>query len=546
MSNAPEPTERPDQPPAAQPPFLEEPAKGEPGPVNESAPTVAPTPAPEPAAEANLPPEVEITPDIDREVAEAMAAMSADELALLGAETAVTGPGAPPEQIEPGTELTGTVVGVTQDDVFLDLGTKLQGVLPRNQFGKKEPVENGRRVDVVVDRFDEESRLLNVIRKGQIQRATWENLARGNLVEGRVVGLNKGGLEVDLKGIRAFMPASQVDVVPRKDISELLNEVVRCEVMEVDRRGNNILLSRRKVLEKERTAAREHLLEDLQVGQTRKGTVGNITDFGAFVNLGGVDGLVHISDMSWGSVEKVSDVLSPGQEVEVKVLKVDLKRNRISLGMKQALPDPWEGVGERYPVGTQLKARVVRLADFGVFAELESGVEGLVPISEMGWSRVQRTSDLVSAGDMIDVVVIRVELPKRRIALSMKQAQADPWAGVLESFTPQSLVKGKVTRLADFGAFVELAPGIEGLVHISEMADRRVRSCSEVVEPGQEIEVRVLGVDGENRRISLSIRAVTAAQTGSEQDGPAAEPARKERKKRKKPLRGGVSWEWGG
>ena len=504
-------------------------------------------PIPDRLAEAKASPDQEITPDVEREVAEAMAAMSADELALLGAERMITGPGAPPEQIEPGTELTGTVVGVTEDDIFLELGTKLQGALPRSQFGKKEQVDIGRRVDVVVESFDEASGLLNVSRKGQIQRATWANLARGNLVEGRVVGLNKGGLEVDLKGIRAFMPASQVDIVPRKDISELLNEVVRCEVMEVDRRGNNVLLSRRKVLEKQQVEAREHLLEEIEVGQTRKGTVGNITDFGAFVDLGGVDGLVHISDMCWGSVEKVSDVVKPGQEVEVRVLKIDKKRNRISLGMKQALPDPWENVEERYPVHTQLKARVVRLADFGAFAELEPGVEGLIPISEMGWSRVRHSGDVVSVGDMIDVVVIRVEMPKRRIALSIKQAQADPWAGVLESYTPQSLVTGKVTRLADFGAFVELAPGVEGLVHISELADRRVRSCSEVVEPGQEVEVRVLGVDAENRRISLSIRAVTAPQAGPEHGERASEPdRRKEQKKRKKPLRGGVSWEWGG
>ena len=474
-----------------------------------------------------------------------MAAMSADELALLGADKAITGPGAPPEQVEPGTELTGTVVGVTEDDVFLELGTKLQGVLARSQFGKKERVDTGRRVDVVVEGFDEESGLLTVSRKGQIQRATWANLARGNLVEGRVVGLNKGGLEVDLKGIRAFMPASQVDIVPRRDISELLNEVVRCEVLEVDRRGSNVLLSRRKVLEKEHAEAREHLLDDIEVGQTRTGTVGNITDFGAFVDLGGVDGLVHISDMSWGSVEKVSDLVEPGQQVEVRVLKIDKKRNRISLGMKQALPDPWEHVAERYPVNTQLKARVVRLADFGVFAELEPGVEGLVPISEMGWSRVRQTSDVVNVGDMIDVVVIRVEMPKRRIALSIKQALADPWAGVLESYAPQSLVQGKVTRLADFGAFVELAPGVEGLVHISELADRRVRSCSEVVEPGQEVEVRVLGVDAESRRISLSIRAVAAPEAaGADQGERATGPARRERTKRKRPLRGGVSWEW--
>jgi small subunit ribosomal protein S1 len=475
--------------------------------------------------------------EIDREVEQAMSSMDAADLAELRGEV-----GGSADAGAPGSELVGTVTGVTDNDVFLQFGVKTQGVVPRAHFGKKEPIEVGRRVDCVVEQFDEESGLLIVSRKGAATRATWTNLTRGMLVEGRVTGVIKGGLEIDLKGIRAFMPGSQADIHPMKDVSLLLNHMVKCEVMEVDRRHKNVLLSRRKVMEREQAELREKLKGELEAGQLRDGFVRSITDFGAFVDIGGIDGLVHISDMSWGSVGKVTDVLEVGQKVKVMVLKVDTKRDRISLGLKQALPDPWTGVADKYPVGSSLKARVVRLADFGAFAELESGVEGLIPISEMGWSRTRAASDAVSVGDMVDCVVIRMEPDKRRIAMSMKQAQADPWAGVLESFPAQSIVKGKVTRLADFGAFVEIASGVEGLVHISELADRRVNSCSEVVQVGQEVDARVLGTDRENRRISLSIKAVHA-HAASEESAHAATvtgPA-KPRKERKKPLRGGLS-----
>lgn len=479
--------------------------------------------------------------EIDREIAEAMEGMPASDMAALGMAPDA---GA---SVEPGTELVGTVVQISNDDIFVEFGTKSQGVLPRNQFGKKEPVEVGRKVDVTVDRYDATSGLFIVNRKGAITRATWTNLTKGQIVEGRVTGVIKGGLEIDLKGIRAFMPGSQVDVAQMKDISVLLNQMVKCEVVELDRRHKNVLVSRRKLQEKERAENRDKLLAELAPGQIRSGVVGNLTDFGAFVDLGGVDGLVHISDLSWGNVAKVSDVLRPGQKVEVRILKIDRERDRISLGIKQTLPDPWDTVASRFNVGSPVKVRVTRLADFGAFAELEAGIEGLIPLSEMGWSRVNRPSDAVSPEQLVDAVIIRVEPDKRRIALSLKQAQNDPWGDVLESFAPQSIVKGRVTRIADFGAFVEIATGVEGMVHISEMSDKRIKSCGEVVKVGQEVETRVLGVDKEQRRISLSIKAVHAPQVSAETStvesaqtaAPAAPP--KEPKKRKKPLRGGLA-----
>ena len=471
-----------------------------------------------------------------------MAGMAPEDLAeISGGSPAAVG-----DELEPGAEITATVVDVTDSDVFLSFGVRSQAVVPRANFGKKEPLEKGRRVDLVIERFDADAGLHIAARKGASQRATWTSLAKGMIVEGRITGMNKGGLEMDLQGIRAFMPASQADIAQLKDISVLLNQKVRAVVLEVDRRNKNVLVSRRRAQEQEIAEERDKLLGEIEVGQVRKGVVGNITDFGAFVNLGGVDGLVHISDICWGTVEKVSDVLTPGQEVEVKIVKIDQKRDRISLSIKQTLPDPWVGVEDRYSAGTSVKARIVRLADFGAFAELEPGVDGLIPISEMSWTRIRSVSDAYSVGDMVDAVVIRVEPKKRRIAMSTKQASPDPWAEVLESFPAKSLVTGKVTRLADFGVFVELVPGVEGLIHISELSHDRVRTCADVVKEGQEIEARVLGVDLEQRRISLSIKAVADDPKATQAEREAA--PKKTPKKRKKPLRGGLDaqWDWAG
>lgn len=447
------------------------------------------------------------------------------------------------DSLSPGVELIGTVVSVTDNEVFLEFGPKAQGVMPRSQFGKKEPVTVGRQVEVVFEQFDAGSGLLQVNRKGAAQRATWTSMTVGSIVSGRVTGVVKGGLELDLKGIRAFMPASQADVVPMKDTSVLLNQNVDCEVVELDRRSKNVIVSRRRILERELAKRREEIKASLAAGQVHRGVVRRIADFGAFVDIGGVDGLLHIRDLSWGTVDKVTDVVKVGDEIDVSILKIDEKRERISLGLKQTRPDPWANAGEKYPVNSSLKARVVRLANFGAFAELEPGVEGLIPVSEMSWNRVRGPGDVVKVGDMVDCVILRAELDKRRIALSMKQAQPDPWAGVLEAFAPQSTVQGKITRLADFGAFVEIAPGVEGLIHISELSDKRVRTCADAVKEGQTVDARVLGVDKENRRISLSIRALTAPAP-SESPAPADSTGRKPapaKPARKKPLRGGLA-----
>ncbi len=480
---------------------------------------------------------------IDREVSDAMSAMSSDDLAelTLGAGGAGAASGA-----ATGVQL-GRIEAVRGDDVFISLGNKSQGVLNKSQFKPDETIAVGEPVEVVIDRYDRESDLLILSRKGEARSAEWDVLKPGDVVEGRVVGLNRGGLEVQLKGIKAFLPASHVDIMHVKDISIFLNEVVTCEVLEIDRRGKSLTISRRKVLEKDRASKREELLDELEVGQVRKGVVGNITEFGAFIDLGGVDGLLHISDMSHRQIKDPSEVVKTGEVVEVKVLKIQDekgKKKRISLGLKQTQPDPWTNVDDRFPVGSQQKVRVVRLADFGAFAELEEGVEGLIPVSEMSWSRIGKPKEVVSEGQMVDVQVIRVEPGRRRIALSMKQAQPDPWAEALEGYTPDTMVDGTVTRLTDFGVFVELTPGVEGMIHISELADRRVKNCAEIVKVGQEVKARILKVDAESRRIGLSLKP---AGSGEAAAAPADFGKTKPKKKDRK-LRGGLSsdWDWAG
>jgi small subunit ribosomal protein S1 len=475
-----------------------------------------------------------------QEVEAALSGMSAEELAAITGDVKSPTASHSPEEIR-----QGKVVGIYDDDVFLDFGDKEQAVVPRSQFNPEEVLQIGEIVDVVVERYDEDSGLYIASRDGAIRKAHWDSLTKGAFVEGRITGMNKGGLEVNLNGIRAFMPASQVDIAHVKDISVFIGQHVTCKVMEISKKDRNVLVSRRKYQEKEQAESREKLLTELEEGQVRKGTIGSITDFGAFVDLGGVDGLIHISDLSYGQVGKVTDVVQKGQQVEVKVLKVDPQRKRISLGLKQIKPDPWSNVEVQYPVGTTCTVRVLRLEKFGAFVELEEGVEGLIPMSEMSWGRIGKPNEVVEKGQAVTAQVIRVEPDKRRLALSIKLVEADPWAEVLNSFPKNTVVEGKVTKCADFGAFVELVPGVEGLVHISELADTHVKQCSDVVKPGQEVKVRILGVNMDSRRISLSMKTADKPAAAAQ---PAEQAPPPKKKARKKPLRGGLSshFEWQG
>lgn len=473
--------------------------------------------------------------ELQREVEEALGGMSIDEIESL-AEPGAVGKDRPASA----ALRKARIDHVAGDVVFVDLGGKSPGMLSINEFDKGESVAPGTLIDIFIERFDERDGLFIVSkRKAQIENL-WASLKPGAVVEGRVTGMNKGGLEVDIQGIRAFMPASQVDVAHVHDISIFLQQTIRAVVTQVDRADENVVISRRKQIEKERAVARDQLMTELAEGQIRSGTVRSITPYGAFVDLGGVDGLLHISDMSWSRVKDAKEVVQPGQQIEVKVLKIDREKDRISLGLKQILANPWTAVADRYQAGQQIKGRVTRLAEFGAFVEVEPGLEGLVPISEMSWvKRVRHPSEVVQEGSIIDAVVLQVDPEKRRMSLGMRQVQENPWTGAALRFAPEQVVTGKVTRLTDFGAFIEVEPGIEGLVHISQLADHHVKRVADVVQPGQEVQARVLSIDVEGQRLSLSLKGAKADQPKEAEATPTSDKDAKA-KKRKRPLRGGL------
>ena len=448
---------------------------------------------------------------------------------------------APPAATVPpsGTELHGRIVGIVGDGVFVDVGLRSQALVPTAQFDDGFRPEVGREIDVVVVRLDPSTDLVRANLKGAVVAPDVNSLMVGVIVNCKITGMIKGGLEVQLGSARAFMPASHVDTMRVKDISIYLNQMVLCQVIEMDKRGKSIIVSRRKALEKERADTRQRLLDELEVGQLLKGIVRNLTDYGAFVDLGGVHGLCHVSDMRWTPVEKPGDVVKEGDEVEVRVLKINKQRDRISLGLKQATPDPWSNVEDQYPTGMRLKVPIVKLAEFGAFVEVAEGLTGLIPLTEMSWShRPGNPGEVVSLGQTVDVVVLNVSAKRRRIALSMKQITEDPWKTFAGALSPNSVITGRVTKLLDFGVLVKLEEGIEGMVHISELAPQRVRTPGDVVNAGDEITVKVLSVDSQKRRIALSLKATTEKPDEHKADDPAPSPAKTNRKK---PLRGGLS-----
>jgi small subunit ribosomal protein S1 len=437
----------------------------------------------------------------------------------------------------------GKVVAIHGDDIFIDMGGKSQGILPAVQF-EDEPLPNvGDTVEVMIDGYNPAEGFLILSRKGAIQEAAWDSLEVGQIVEGRVTGHNKGGLEIDLNGIRAFMPISQIENFRVEDLHPYDNQRLKCEVTEVNRQDRNIVLSRRNVLEREAAEAREKAFGALAVGQVLTGTVRTIMPYGAFVDIGGVDGLLHVSDMSYSRVNDPHEIVQEGMKVEVKVLKIDPDTRKISLGLKQAKPDPWTNVADRWPLQSVVKGRVTKLMDFGAFVELEPGVEGLIPMSEFTYQkRIHHPSEIVKQGDNVDVRVLSIDTERKRISLSLKQVGDDPWMGASARWPVGSVVTGKVTRLTDFGAFVELAMGVEGLVHISEVSETRIHSVAEALKIGQEVQAKVLDVDETARRIGLSIKQVRTmpdytGEIKSDAELPAPEP--KQQPKRKKPLKGG-------
>ncbi len=419
---------------------------------------------------------------------------------------------APPVE---GEILQGHVLKVTDQEVIVDVGYKSEGLVPIQQFMEPDgsvQVQPGDVVDVVVDRHgaEVEGYILLSHEKARRIRA-WQNLEtayrEGLLVSGRVLGRTKGGLAVDV-GVRAFMPASQADLRPLHNLDALIGQDIAVKVVKLNRRRGNVVVSRRLAIEEELNARKAALLELLHEGAIVRGVVKNLTDYGAFVDLGGVDGLLHVSDMSWGRVGHPSEVVHPGDEITVKVLKFDREKERISLGLKQVLPDPWENVAERYPVNSRVIGRVVSITDYGAFVELEPGVEGLIHVSEMTWSRrMKHPSKVVKVGDNVEAVVLAVQPRERRISLGLKQLEPDPWTTVESRYSVGSVVEGRVRKLVDFGAFVEIEEGIDGLVHVSDLSwTKRVKHPSEVLKKGQMVQAVILHIDAAHRRLSLGIK----------------------------------------
>jgi small subunit ribosomal protein S1 len=480
-------------------------------------------------------------PELDKQVDAALAGMSLDQLMATDKPNEQANKEGGQQPVAPGgaNVRRGKVVSIGKDDVFVDFGGKSQGICSLLQFNE---VKLGDEFDFNVDRYDEAEGLLLLNRKGVLTSGVnWENLEIGQIVEGLVTGMNKGGLELDIKGMRAFMPAGQVDIYFNKDISIFLSQKMIVEVTQFDRQAKNLVVSRRTILEREKEEQKKKLLEELAEGQMRKGIVRNVTDFGAFVDLGGVDGLLHVSEMSHRRGRHPSEFVKTGDLVEVKVVKIDPNTGKISLSLKAAMADPWNGVETRYATGTPLTGRVTRVEPFGAFIEVEEGIEGLLPVSEMSWQRIRHPADVVKVGDTIKLVTILVDPAARKMTFSLKQAGPDPWASAAEKYPVHSVVTGTVTRVVDFGAFVELEPGLEGLIHISELAPTRIRAAGDVVKQGQEVKARVMEISREARRISLSLKRAIEPVVVAAPAAPAAPPA----KKKKRPeLRGGLDWNW--
>ena len=416
--------------------------------------------------------------------------------------------------IEEGEVVRGTVVEVRDSEVLVDIGYKSEGTIAIEEFRHAGSLPKvGEEIEVYLE-SKEDSEGLIVLSKDKADKIkVWDAISKshdsGTPVEGKVVEVVKGGLSVDV-GVRAFLPGSQVDLRPVKNLASMLGQMIRAKVIKLNRRRGNVVLSRRAVLEEEREEKRKHTLSVLSEGMVLTGAVKNITDYGAFIDLGGIDGLLHVTDMSWGRVGHPSEIFQIGDQVEVVVLHFDRETGRVSLGYKQKSSDPWAVVDDRYPVGAKVQGRVVSLTNYGAFVELEPGVEGLVHVSEMSWTRrVRHPSKLVNVSDTVDVMVLDVNKATKRISLGMKQVEADPWATIDERYKPGERIEGKVRNLTDFGAFVELEPGVDGLLHISDMSwTRNIGHPSEILKKGQSVETQILNVDRENKRISLGLKQI--------------------------------------
>ncbi|MEJ5260365.1 MAG: 30S ribosomal protein S1 [Anaerohalosphaeraceae bacterium] len=417
------------------------------------------------------------------------------------------------EALVPGTIVKGRIITQLGNDVIVELGLKSEGIVDASEFDDPSEIQPGREIEVLLEEVDAEGSILLSKRKADRIRG-WEHVIthhkEGDIVKGVVSRRIKGGLLVDI-GVPVFLPASQVDIRKPGDISRFIGQEIECKILKIDTENHNIVVSRRKIIEENRQANKEKLLAELEVGQLRKGVVKNIADFGVFIDLGGLDGLLHISDMSWGRISHPSEMVQMDQEIECVVIGIDRQAEKVSLGLKQKTPSPWETVAQRYPVGSRVKGTVVNIMNYGAFVRLEEGVEGLIHISEMSWTkRIAHPADILQVGQEVEVAVLDINKEKQEISLGLKQLETNPWSIAGQKYPVGTIVTTKVTSLTNYGAFVEIEPGIDGLIHISDLSwTKKYNHPGECLQKGQEVKCVVLEMDEEKHRISLGIKQLT-------------------------------------
>ena len=442
--------------------------------------------------------------EVEKQVNEIIGGVTDEELAKLY-ESSI-------RNFEPDTILPGRVINIINDDVIVDVGYKSEGSVSLRDFDDPSGVDIGDNLEVLLEAAEDESGTI-VLSKSKADRIRgWERLVKnhkeGDVVKGKAIRKIKGGLLVDVTGVPVFLPASQVGIRRAGDIAEYIGKEVECKIIKIDAERRNIVVSRRRLLEEQRDIAKRRLLEEIKVGDNRKGIVKNIADFGAFVDLGGIDGLLHITDMSWGRISHPSEMLAIDDEVDVKIIGLDLVRERIALGLKQRSESPWANIETKYPIGNRVKGEVVNIMSYGAFVKLEEGVEGLVHISEMSWTkRVNHPSEVAAVGDIVEVIVLDINIDKQEISLGMKQTEANPWTMVEERYPSGTVIEGRVRNLTNYGAFIEIEEGIDGLLHVSDMSwTKKINHPSEMVKKGEKIKTVILSVDQEKKRVALGLK----------------------------------------
>ena len=419
-----------------------------------------------------------------------------------------------PKTFAAGQIVKGTILELRPKEVLVDIGYKSEGVISLAEFEDPKAARIGKEIDVLIERLEDREGMVVLSREKAEFKKNWERILsicnEGGTIEGKVKSIVKGGLLVNI-GVEAFLPASQIDIIPPRNLSGFVGNTYRFKVVKINQERQNIVLSRRELIEQERSERRAKLLAEMMPGDIRKGTVKNLTDFGAFVDLNGLDGLLHITDMSWGRIGHPSEMLKVGQELDVVVLDINREKERVSLGLKQKMANPWDTIESKFPIGAKVKGKVVNLVPYGAFVELEPGVEGLVHVTELSWTkRIAKASDVLKQDQEIEAVVLGINREEQKISLGVRQLETNPWEQALEKYPKGTRVKGKIRNLTSYGAFLELEEGLDGMIHVSDISwTRKINHPSEVLKKGEEVEAVVLEVDKVNQRISLGVKQLS-------------------------------------